>query len=264
MTSLTHTIPPQTFSIADKHPSIAGHFPGNPLVAGAILLTRAQQHLQSYIKADINSVSRLRFNQPVLPEQDIYVEYQQKNDHQWRFSGLVNNEPAFKGVFSCAEPFNDAPQLPAVEESGPNILAADLYQHLPHGGNMQLIKKVKAWDEHSIHCQTNSHLSRSNPLLDASHLPATSAIEYAAQALALHGVIKKQAKGLLDQANKAFVVSAKGLHFDQVNLSQFEQTLDVSATVLIGNSQSAVYSVQVSAGDHCFLKGDLGVMSHSG
>lgn len=262
MTSLTHTIPPLTFSIAKAHPSIAGHFPHNPLVAGAILLSQTQQYLQSLIQTDITSVSRLRFNQPVLPDEDIYVEFLQKNDHQWRFSGLVKGETAFKGVFSAAQKCDTDVHAPEINGAvNEPIDTIKLYQHLPHAGQMQLIDAVDAWDEQSIRCTTRSHLISDNPLRDAGKLPASSAIEYAAQTLALHGVTKKHAEGLLDSSNKAFVVSAKGLHFQNIDLASIDQALTIYATVLIGNAQSAVYSVQVCAGEHCLLRGDLGVMS---
>ncbi len=62
-----------------------------------------------------------------------------------------------------------------------------LAQLLPHSGDMCLLDRVLNWDEAAIHCQTLSHHSPENPLRDANCLPVQAGIEYAAQAMAIHG-----------------------------------------------------------------------------
>jgi predicted hotdog family 3-hydroxylacyl-ACP dehydratase len=58
---------------------------------------------------------------------------------------------------------------------------------LPHAGNMVLIDGVTSWDETSIVCVTESHRSPTNPLRLRGRLASVHAIEYAAQAAAIHG-----------------------------------------------------------------------------
>jgi predicted hotdog family 3-hydroxylacyl-ACP dehydratase len=59
---------------------------------------------------------------------------------------------------------------------------------LPHAGDMCLIESVTRWEETSIECLGACN-SIDHPLLRNGQLPATAAIEYAAQATAVHGFL---------------------------------------------------------------------------
>jgi predicted hotdog family 3-hydroxylacyl-ACP dehydratase len=60
---------------------------------------------------------------------------------------------------------------------------------VPHAGKMCLLERVVDCDTASIRCETRSHLDRANPLRRNGHLSSVCAIEYAAQAMALHGAL---------------------------------------------------------------------------
>lgn len=59
---------------------------------------------------------------------------------------------------------------------------------LPHAADMCLIDSVTRWDERSIEC-LGACDSLDHPLLSDGQLSATAAIEYAAQATAVHGFL---------------------------------------------------------------------------
>ena len=58
---------------------------------------------------------------------------------------------------------------------------------LPHTGSMCLLDGVQRWDENEIVCVAESHRDLLNPLRRAGVLPAVSGVEYAAQAMGVHG-----------------------------------------------------------------------------
>ncbi|RYY79502.1 MAG: hydroxymyristoyl-ACP dehydratase, partial [Comamonadaceae bacterium] len=58
---------------------------------------------------------------------------------------------------------------------------------IPHQGAMCLLERLEAWDAQTIHCSTATHRDAANPLRTEGGLLAPCAIEYAAQAMALHG-----------------------------------------------------------------------------
>lgn len=61
---------------------------------------------------------------------------------------------------------------------------------IPHADPMCLLDSVVSWDENHIACTgigCPAAGSPPHPLAEAGRLPATAAIEYAAQAMALHG-----------------------------------------------------------------------------
>ncbi len=74
---------------------------------------------------------------------------------------------------------------------------AAIAARIPHAGRMCLLDRVIAWDEDGIVCESDGHRTDDrdrrrdgpHPLARDGALPATAAIEYAAQAMALHGAL---------------------------------------------------------------------------
>ena len=66
-------------------------------------------------------------------------------------------------------------------------------RHIPHKGSMCLLDGVTQWSEAEIVCHATSHRDPGNPLRsvdrDVNGLGITAGIEYAAQAMAVHGAI---------------------------------------------------------------------------
>ena len=58
---------------------------------------------------------------------------------------------------------------------------------IPHAGTMCLLDGVLEWNPTKIKCVSQSHHDENNPMLIAGQLPAMCGIEYAAQAMAVHG-----------------------------------------------------------------------------
>lgn len=67
------------------------------------------------------------------------------------------------------------------------VSQTDIAALLPHAGSMLLIDSVHAWDAEQIHCVADNHRAADHPLRVGDRLPTIAAIEYAAQAMALHG-----------------------------------------------------------------------------
>ncbi|HLI18995.1 MAG TPA: hydroxymyristoyl-ACP dehydratase [Rhodanobacteraceae bacterium] len=67
--SATHTVP---LRIARDHPALPGHFPGNPLVPGVVLLERVAAAYRQWRGARIERLDA-KFVQPLLPGQDAMI-----------------------------------------------------------------------------------------------------------------------------------------------------------------------------------------------
>jgi predicted hotdog family 3-hydroxylacyl-ACP dehydratase len=65
--------------------------------------------------------------------------------------------------------------------------AAEMYALIPHDGSMRLLDAVLSWDAKSILCSATSHTAEANPLREKGVLANVHALEYAAQAIAVHG-----------------------------------------------------------------------------
>jgi 3-hydroxymyristoyl/3-hydroxydecanoyl-(acyl carrier protein) dehydratase len=56
------------------HPSIPGHFPGNPLVPGVVILERVIEHvLAEHPGRQISGLPQVKFLAPIQPEQPFEI-----------------------------------------------------------------------------------------------------------------------------------------------------------------------------------------------
>jgi len=60
---------------------------------------------------------------------------------------------------------------------------------IPHAGAMCLLERMTACSDDAIECVATNHRDPRHPLRSASGLLASATIEYAAQAMALHGAL---------------------------------------------------------------------------
>lgn len=85
------------------------------------------------------------------------------------------------------------PRLPAADAAGrrhPAVLdRAWIAAHIPHQGSMCLLDAVREWSGEAITCTASSHTDPANPLRADGRLGAANGIEYAAQAMAIHGAL---------------------------------------------------------------------------
>lgn len=65
--------------IESTHPALAGHFPGNPVVPGVVLLQRVASAWQAARGARIGKLDA-KFMQPLLPDQDATIELREDED----------------------------------------------------------------------------------------------------------------------------------------------------------------------------------------
>src|SRR5882762_5208513 len=60
---------------------------------------------------------------------------------------------------------------------------------IPHHGRMCLLDEVIAWSEARVSCRSSTHRESDNPLRAHGRLGIACGIEYAAQAMAVHGAL---------------------------------------------------------------------------
>ncbi len=121
--------------------------------------------------------------------------------------------------------------------------AAGIAARIPHAGRMCLLGRLVAWDAEMIHCTATSHGLSDNPLRTATGLLAPAAIEYAAQAMALHG-------GLLapdgEPPSAGFLASTRNVRFGVARLDGVIGALQVRARRLSGDARQVLYEFDVS------------------
>jgi len=84
-------------SIPADHPALAGHFPGNPVVPGVVLLDLVREGLSAWQPGQrISGIQQVKFMQALLPEQalDLQLEIQ---SGRLRFRGYHGEDLVLQG-----------------------------------------------------------------------------------------------------------------------------------------------------------------------
>jgi len=125
---------------------------------------------------------------------------------------------------------------------------------LPHAGSMCLLERLATWDSDSIVCFATSHRDLDNPLRQAGRLHAVTGVEYAAQAMALHGNLLAAPDA---SPQRGYLASARDLMFALEDLSLLTDDLQISAQRLSGDGTGFIYEFQIRAGARTVLSGRL-------
>ena len=66
---------------------------------------------------------------------------------------------------------------------------------IPHSGSMCLVDRVLSWGDDMIRCSSDSHHRSDHPLRRNGRLGAVHLVEYAVQAMAIHGALLARQRG---------------------------------------------------------------------
>ncbi len=145
-----------------------------------------------------------------------------------------------------------------LNETAPTRDHAWIAAHIPHAGRMCLLDRVVAWDASYVLCSADSHRRPDHPLRQFDRLGAACGIEYAAQAMAVHGALQAGT----DAARIAvpgMLVSMRGVTLHVTRLDDVDETLQVRAQRLGSSEDLLLYSFSVSAGARLLLDGRASV-----
>lgn len=128
---------------------------------------------------------------------------------------------------------------------------------IPHQGSMCLLDAVLAWDSGQIHCRASSHRQPDNPLRAAARLGAACGIEYAAQAMAVHGALLAPEGA---PPRPGYLASVRSVQLAVDRLDDLAQDLDIVAERLSGDENNILYHFRVEHAGNLLLSGRAAVM----
>jgi len=132
---------------------------------------------------------------------------------------------------------------------------------IPHAGTMCLLEEVTEWDDRRIRCRATSHRDPANPLAVDGRLGAACGVEYAAQAMALHGGLS----GVVGRRPAAgYLASLRALvcHIDR--LDDLPGDLIIEAERLAGEAASVSYQFSLHHAGRLLLSGRAAVILDAG
>ena len=131
--------------------------------------------------------------------------------------------------------------------------------HVPHHGAMCLLDRVDRWDAMQVCCIATSHRDATNPLRAHGRLGAACGIEYAAQAMAVHGALCASSDPSA-ATRPGMLASARGVTVAVDRLDDIAADLTIVATRQAADTRAIAYAFEVLAGDRVLLVGRATVM----
>jgi len=138
----------------------------------------------------------------------------------------------------------------------------DIACRIPHQGSMCLLDTVTDWDDSRIQCQASSHRNTDHPLRAHGRLGAACGVEYAAQAMAVHGALMAEAAARTAGATASstppragYLASLRSVNLYVERLDTVPGPLTVSAERMTGDANTVLYSFTVQAGTQTLLSG---------
>lgn len=89
--------------IADGHPATEGHFPGNPIIPGALLLAEVLRCIEGALgqRFAACNVRNAKFHFPVRPGNDVEIEYSCSPHNEIIFQCAVSGKKVLSGAISA-------------------------------------------------------------------------------------------------------------------------------------------------------------------
>ena len=130
-------------------------------------------------------------------------------------------------------------------------------KHIPHQGTMCLLDEVLTWNTSRVQCRSSSHRDRSNPLRSHDRLAAVCGIEYAAQAMAVHGALiaSRLTASPKNETVVGYLASVRNVVLYAARLDDVEADLIATAEWVTGDERSVLYDFAVSGNERVLLAG---------
>jgi predicted hotdog family 3-hydroxylacyl-ACP dehydratase len=124
--------------------------------------------------------------------------------------------------------------------------------HIPHQGSMCLLDRVTEWSPERIRCTSASHRRSDNPLRADGRLGSVCGIEYAAQAMAVHGALLAATAA---EPRQGYLTSLRGVDLFAGRLDDIDADLDIEAEHVSGDDNTVLYRFEVRAAGRLLLGG---------
>ena len=125
--------------------------------------------------------------------------------------------------------------------------------HIPHQGTMCLLDQVLDWDLTRVRCLSRAHRSAQNPLRAHGRLGIACGIEFAAQAMAVHGALLGPDPA--PHSHVGYLASVRSVTLHATRLDDIEDDLIATAERVGGDDSTLLYQFSLSAGVRTLLSG---------
>jgi predicted hotdog family 3-hydroxylacyl-ACP dehydratase len=139
----------------------------------------------------------------------------------------------------------------------------EIARRVPHKGAMCLLDTVESWSSDEIFASAIIH-SKTNPLMIDGKLDSTAAIEYAAQAMAVHGALLGEVAAAKGEPQPkpimGFLASVRSVICHKPWLHESTNPITISATRTAGTVSPVSYDFSVSTREEVYVTGKATVV----
>ena len=142
---------------------------------------------------------------------------------------------------------------------------------IPHRGRMCLLDEVIAWSAERVSCRSSTHREADNPLRAYGRLGIACGIEYAAQAMAVHGALVAPASSSTAEGSPmagspaaGFLAAVRGVRFHSLRLDDVQGDLICDAVRMAGDATTALYDFELRSDAALLLSGRATVVFDAG
>lgn len=139
---------------------------------------------------------------------------------------------------------------------------AEIAALIPHAGDMCLLDGVLDYGEAHIVCSASGHTAPDHPLRLGDCLPALCGIEYAAQAMAVHGQLQRVTPA--GKPLKGYLASIRDCHLQVQRLDDIDAPLQIRAELLLAEGSHLMYGFTIMARGDELLRGRAAVVQEAG
>ncbi len=123
---------------------------------------------------------------------------------------------------------------------------------IPHSGRMCLLDEVIEWNAQHVRCRSLTHLDADHPLRAHGCLGIACGIEYAAQAMAVHGALI--GSGTL-RSEVGFLAGLRDVRLGALRLDDIQGDLICEASLVAGDRSGALYDFAITSQARHLLSG---------
>lgn len=137
---------------------------------------------------------------------------------------------------------------------------AGIAARIPHAGRMCLLQAVTEWDATRIVCTASSHRAAGHPMAEDGRLDVLCGIEYAAQAMAMHGSLVAEATS----PGGGYLASVRDVICAAARLDDLQGDLVIEAAQLMAEAGRVIYRFDLSCDGVAVLSGRAAVVLDAG
>jgi predicted hotdog family 3-hydroxylacyl-ACP dehydratase len=141
---------------------------------------------------------------------------------------------------------------------------------IPHHGRMCLLDEVIAWSAARVSCRSSTHREADNPLRAYGRLGVACGIEYAAQAMAVHGALAADSSSaghgapLAGSPAAGFLAAVRDVRVHSLRLDDVPGDLICDAVRMAGDATTALYEFELRSEAALLLRGRATVVFDAG